>query len=54
MSTDFNTSGWEQVTMVIEEVGHRLRRATQALAAGSVPYAVTGGNAAAKWVGRID
>lgn len=54
MSTDFNTSGWEQVAMAIEDVGDRLRRATQALAAGSVPYAVTGGNAVAEWVGRID
>ena len=54
MSTDFHTSGWEQVAMAIEDVGDRLRRATQALAAGSVPDAVTGGNAVAEWVGRID
>ena len=40
--------------MAIEDVGDRLRRATQALAAGSVPDAVTGGNAVAEWVGRID
>ena len=54
MATDFKTSGWEQVAMAIEDVGDRLRRATQALAAGSIPYAVTGGNAVAEWVGRID
>lgn len=40
--------------MAIEDVGDRLRRAAQALAAGSIPYAVTGGNAVAEWVGRID
>ena len=54
MSRDFKSSGWEQVAMAIEDVGDRLRRATQALAAGSIPYAVTGGNAVAEWVGRID
>ena len=54
VSTDFKTSGWEQVALAIEDVGDRLRRATLALAAGSIPYAVTGGNAVAEWVGRID
>ena len=54
MSSDLKISGWEQVAMAIEDVGDRLRRATQALAAGSVPYAVTGGNAVAEWVGRVD
>ena len=54
MSTPLKISGWEQVAMAIEDVGDRLRRATQALAAGSVPYAVTGGNAVAEWVGRVD
>lgn len=54
MSTHLKISGWEQVAMAIEDVGDRLRRATQALAAGSVPYAVTGGNAVAEWVGRVD
>jgi hypothetical protein len=54
VSSSLKTSGWQQVAMAIEDVGDRLRRATQALAAGSVPYAVTGGNAVAEWVGRID
>ena len=40
--------------MAIEEVRNRLHRATQALEAGSVPYAVVGGNAVAEWVGRMD
>ena len=54
MAAPLKPSGWEQVAMAIEEVGDRLRRATQALAAGSVPYAVAGGNAVAEWVGRVD
>jgi len=54
VSRAFKTSGWEQVAMAIEDVADRLRRVTQALAVGSVPYAVTGGNAVAEWVGRID
>ena len=54
MSAVLKKSGWDQVAMAIEDVGARLRRATQALAAGSVPYAVTGGNAVAEWVGRVD
>jgi hypothetical protein len=54
VSTPLKTSGWEQVAMAIEDVGDRLRRATAALAAGAVPYAVTGGNAVAEWVGRVD
>lgn len=40
--------------MAIEEVAERLRRATAALEADSVLYAVTGGNAVAEWVGRVD
>jgi len=54
MSTETIRSGWDQVAMAIEEVAGRLRRATAALDAGSVLYAVTGGNAVAEWVGRID
>jgi len=54
LSTDIKVSGWEQVALAIEDVGDRLRRATQALADWSVPYAVTGGNAVAEWVGRVD
>ena len=40
--------------MAIEEVAERLRRSTAALEADSVLYAVTGGNAVAEWVGRVD
>ena len=47
-------SGWERALMAAEKVKERLRRATQALDAAGVPYAVVGGNAVAEWVGRID
>ena len=48
------TSGWEKALMAAEKVKERLRRATRALDAAGVPYAVAGGNAVAEWVGRID
>jgi hypothetical protein len=47
-------SGWERTLMAAEKVKERLRRATRALDAAAVPYAVVGGNAVAEWVGRID
>jgi hypothetical protein len=40
--------------MAIEAVKQRLRRATAALNAADVSYAVLGGNAVAEWVGRVD
>src|SRR5277367_6333910 len=46
--------GWERALMAAEKVKERLRRATGALDAAGVPYAVVGGNAVAEWVGRID
>ncbi len=46
--------GWERALMAAEKVKERLRRATKALDAAGVPYAVVGGNAVAEWVGRID
>ena len=48
------TSGWERALMAAEKVKERLRRATRALDAAGVPYAVAGGNAVAEWVGRVD
>ncbi len=47
-------SGWERALMAAEKVKERLRRATRALDAAGVPYAVVGGNAVAEWVGRVD
>ena len=46
--------GWERALMAAEKVKERLRRATKALEAARVPYAVVGGNAVAEWVARID
>jgi len=46
--------GWERALMAAEKVKERLRRATKALDAAGVPYAVVGGNAVAEWVARID
>src|SRR5436189_6362794 len=46
--------GWERALMAAEKVKERLRRATKALDAAGVPYAVIGGNAVAEWVARVD
>jgi hypothetical protein len=46
--------GWERALMAAEKVMERLRRATKALDAACVPYAVAGGNAVAEWVARAD
>ncbi len=46
--------GWERAIMAAEKVKERLRRATRALDAAGVPYAVVGGNAVAEWVARVD
>ena len=46
--------GWERGLMAAENVKERLRRATGALDAAGVPYAVVGGNAVSEWVSRID
>ena len=52
--TTVELSGWERALMAAEKVKERLRRATRALDAIKVPYAVAGGNAVAEWVARID
>ena len=46
--------GWERALMAAEKVKERLRRATRALDAAAIPYAVAGGNAVAEWFSRID
>ncbi len=46
--------GWERALMAAEKVKERLRRATRALDAAGIPYAVVGGNAVAEWVARLD
>jgi len=45
---------WERMERAVEKVKERLLRATRALEAAGVPYAVIGGNAVAAWVSRVD
>ena len=45
---------WERMAKGIDDVRKRLERASSALAAHGVPYAVVGGNAVAAWVSRVD
>jgi hypothetical protein len=45
---------WERMIRAVEKVRERLLKATAALEAAGVPYAVTGGNAVASWVSRVD
>jgi hypothetical protein len=45
---------WERMIRAVEKVRERLMRATAALEAAGIPYAVVGGNAVAAWVSRVD
>ena len=45
---------WSRMIRAVEKVRERLQRASTALAAAGVPYAVVGGNAVAAWVSRVD
>ncbi|MDZ4656326.1 MAG: nucleotidyltransferase family protein [Bythopirellula sp.] len=44
----------DRMVLAVEKVRDRLRRATTALDAHNVPYAVIGGNAVAAWVSKVD
>lgn len=44
----------ERMVRAVEAVRQRLLRATAALEAAGIPYAVVGGNAVAVWVARVD
>ena len=44
----------ERMVLAVERVRERLLRATAALEAAGVPYAVAGGNAVAAWVASVD
>ena len=44
----------ERMVRAVENVRERLRRATAALEAAGIPYAVIGGNAVAAWVSKVD
>src|SRR5436305_14900379 len=45
---------WERMIRAVEKVRERLLRASRALEAAGIPYAVIGGNAVAVWVARVD
>jgi hypothetical protein len=45
---------WEMMERAVEKVRERCDRATKALDAGRVAYAVIGGNAVANWVRTVD
>ncbi len=45
---------WSRMSAAVEAVRRRLLRASAALDAADVPYAVVGGNAVAAWVSRVD
>jgi hypothetical protein len=44
----------ERMVTAVELVRQRLLRATEALEAAEIPYAVIGGNAVAAWVSKVD
>lgn len=44
----------DRMVRAVEKVRDRLLRATAALEAAGIPYAVIGGNAVAAWVSRVD
>jgi hypothetical protein len=45
---------WDRIERAVQKVKDRLRRATQALGAAQIPYAVVGGNAVQLWVAQVD
>src|SRR5437870_10499717 len=51
------TMGWhilERMERAVAKVRERLLKATSALEAAQIPYAVVGGNAVASWVATVD
>ena len=44
----------DRMVRAVERVKEQLAKATRALEAGGVPYAVIGGNAVAAWVAQVD
>jgi len=54
MSSVLGPFSFDRVVSAVEKVRQRLLRATAALEAAAIPYAVAGGNAVAVWVSRVD
>lgn len=50
----FDDSILDRMVLAVERVRDRLKRTADALESAGVPYAVTGGNAVAAWVARVD
>jgi hypothetical protein len=54
MSVELKPFSWDRMIEAVEAVRQRALRATAALSAAHIPYAVIGGNAVAAWVSRVD
>ncbi len=54
MKSQLREFSFDRAISAVEKVRQRLLRATAALEAARVPYAVAGGNAVALWVSRVD
>jgi hypothetical protein len=54
MAVPYGEISLERMVRAVEKVRERLLRAAKALEDAGVPYAVTGGNAVAAWVSRVD
>lgn len=55
--TTFHLTGdalWERMDRAVEKIRLRLERATKALEAAGIPYAIIGGNAVRAWVAQAD
>src|SRR5690554_4811751 len=52
--TVYGPVSWERMIRAVEKVRERLLKATAALEAKGIPYAVADGNAVAVWVSRVD
>jgi hypothetical protein len=54
MSIELHDFSWKRMIEAVQAVRDRALRATAALEAAKIPYAVAGGNAVAAWVSRVD
>jgi len=54
MNTSLQEFSWERMIAAVEAVRERACRAAAALDRAEIPYAISGGNAVAAWVARVD
>ena len=52
--TAYNDVSWERMRNAVDRIRERVLRASAALDAVNIAYAVVGGNAVAAWVSRVD